>query len=514
VHTDGDQVSRLESDRSSPSMRLPPATPGSGNATDNNAPHWTDTSHAPAQIKSSDLKTTPQASDHSIQAQADQRSSPNRADDVSSSAPNRFVGDLNPEAVLLERTPGSNQSHAQRGDIGVWLDDPAQGKTANGGHAMDTGNLPQCPLDHGACTCASLNSKGLQASDRAALIGIYFSRIHPLFPILDETEFRHRLCDGNTPDTLIRAVCLVAAKDRRAEAHLSHPAILGLMTPRAFARAVYASILKDLRSDVQYDKINLIRILALISLHSEGPDGAEEASMHLAQAIHYSQTIGIHLGRSCNSKELKSRNKLFWSLWSLDKLNAAINGRPVMISDHDLGIAAFKPKPQEDKGFEIWLKLAAMLNKVIALYRPTASPAATGWEEEFPGFEEIVGQSDEPLNSSILSTSQSNMLHSYAYFRSSDTASILLHCRNAVIEIEIHLRRSLLKVILHPTKSSRHANDNTHVRRCHARPSSSTTCTLRNLTSPLDSVQTYASEPTSSSTGTGKVRFQTVLPDT
>jgi len=391
---------------------LPPATPRSENVIAEGAPHKTGTSqsqsYAPVKIGNNDLKTTSQCADRSIHAQADEKSSPNPPDDVSSSVPNRFVGDLNPEAVLLERTSGSNQSHAKRGDIGVWLEDPVQGKATDHGDAVDPVALPQCPLDHSACTCAALDSKAFQASDRAALVNIYFLRIHPFLHILDEAEFRHGLSDGNMPDTLIRAVCLVAAKDGRAEAHLSHPAVLGLMTPRAFSRAIYASILKDLRSDVRYDKITLIRILALISLHSEGPDGAEEASMHLAQAIHYSQTIGIHLGRSGNSKDLEARNKLFWSLWSLDKLNAAINGRPVMISDHDLGIAAFTPKTPQDKAFEIWLKLSAILNQVIALYRPTASPTATGWEEEFPGFEEIIGQSDEPLSPSILSTSNAH----------------------------------------------------------------------------------------------------------
>jgi hypothetical protein len=261
------------------------------------------------------------------------------------------------------------------------------------------------PLNHGINGTSSSNV--LQPADKAALIDIYFSRIHPLLPILDEPEFRQGLRESSIPDTLIRAVCLVASKDDRARGFLRiGPASSTLMETREFSKAIYNTILNDLRSDLRLDKISLIRTLALVSLHSEGSDGAEEASIHLAQAIHHSQSIGIHLGRPSRSQNLEAMNKLFWSLWGLDKLNAATNGRPVMINDQDLGIAAFVPRTPSDRPFDIWLKLATMLSKVISLYRPTASPDATGWEDEFPGFEDMIeDQNSEPIVPSILSRS-------------------------------------------------------------------------------------------------------------
>lgn len=306
---------------------------------------------------------------------------------------------------MLDRTSDDNARH-QRGEVGVWLVDSAV-------HSEDETprkiTRPRASIsrsaNHGIDETTAFDV--LQPSDQAALIDIYFSRIHPLLPILDEPEFRQGLCESSIPNTLIRAVCLVASKDDRAQDFLRIGlASSSLMGTREFSKAIYSTILNDLRGDLRLDKISLIRTLALASLHSEGSDGAEEASMHLAQAIHHSQTIGVHLGRPGRSQNLEAMNKLFWTLWGLDKLNAATNGRPVMFNDQDLGIAPFTPRTPSDRPFDVWLKLATMLSKVISLYRPTASPDATGWEDEFPGFEDMIEyQHSEPFTPSILSRS-------------------------------------------------------------------------------------------------------------
>lgn len=318
----------------------------------------------------------------------------------SGSAPQRFVGDLNPEAVFLDRveTTHGRQSVSQRDPVGVWLDkkewDALVRREGVASHDVLVTSGAASLQGPEVATRDHLvqDSALLEKSDQDALIRIYFSRINSLFPLLDdEASFSPSQREGNVSSVLVRAVCLVAAKDGRAEPHLrlrSHPSMV--MKPRDFAKHMYASVTEALRSDLKIEKVTLIRVLALASMHSEGPDGAEESSLHLAQAIHHAQTIGLHIGRLDDSRSDAAMAKLFWCLWGLDKLNAAINGRPVMISDYDVGVSKFASGKEDDAAFEVLLELLSMLNKVIDLYRPATSPAVTGWEESFPGFEAIV----------------------------------------------------------------------------------------------------------------------------
>ncbi|KAF4627793.1 hypothetical protein G7Y89_g10360 [Cudoniella acicularis] len=342
-------------------------------------------------------------------------SSPKTQDTPRFNIPKRFVGDLNPEAVFLDGPMVNNQPAPLRDGVGVWLekgdwDAVFRDKESTPNLAQDsliTSTNIETPLvdvgTHNPSNSTSLNV--LAVSDQAALIAIYFSRIHPLLPLIDENEFREGLRSSDISECLVQAVCLVAAKDTRSKPHLCLRPGMPVLKPRDFSKTIYTSLFKAVQSGFSCDKITTIRILTLMSLHIEGPDGAEEASLHLSQAIHHAQTIGLHLGRATNSRGGESHKKLFWCLWGLDKLNAAINGRPVMISDSDLGIQNFTSKSPNDKPFEVWLKLARMLSQVIALYRPSALPSVTGWEEDFPGFEEIVDQYDAwSLNLSALTT--------------------------------------------------------------------------------------------------------------
>jgi hypothetical protein len=62
--------------------------------------------------------------------------------------------------------------------------------------------------------------------------------------------------------------------------------------------------------------------------------------------------------------------RLFLCAWTIDRLNAAFHGRPVLMHerDFDLGmkqcIARYKP------AFQVMLRVVDLLDKVISLYRP------------------------------------------------------------------------------------------------------------------------------------------------
>jgi hypothetical protein len=140
-------------------------------------------------------------------------------------------------------------------------------------------------------------------------------------------------------------------------------------------------------------KVTAIQILALLSLHEWGPTGFEDCSLHLMQAIHHAQTIGLHLIRPDDQQTSTSLKALFWCLWSLDRWNAAINGRPVMIHDRDMGQKVDDILPLFESPFRTWLSLTDRLGEVIRFYRPIVD-GNDEQELDLPSFEELVDSSN------------------------------------------------------------------------------------------------------------------------
>jgi hypothetical protein len=299
-------------------------------------------------------------------------------------AKRRFVSDLKPEATFVPRHRPCREINApQNENIGVWVDkrewdalvrqrnDQAAPKSVNESH--NTRDEPR-------------------AAAVGPLIDIYFLKLHPILPLLDEAEFRHEYANGAVPEPLTHAMCLVAAKDSDAESHLQLAGSTSPIPAREFCSRLYATITTAVRHPVKYEKIALIRILALISLHGEGPDGAEEASLCITQALHYTQTMGWHLGQhpGLGSEDNVMPKRMFWCLWSLDRMNSCIHGRPIMMSDIDIAIEPFEPGESGFPAFEVWLYLCRLLNQIISYYRPGTPSTVTGWEDGFPSFEDAV----------------------------------------------------------------------------------------------------------------------------
>ena len=239
----------------------------------------------------------------------------------SSAGGKRFVSDLNPEAAFLSR-PESHSTDEQRppnDDMGIWVDrqewealiKQKNQSTNNGRGASTVHDRPH-------------------SSALGPLVDVYFNRIQPFLPLLDEGDFRQQQAGGSVPEPLVHAVCLIAAKDVQAEPHLKLGQSTTLLPAREFCSRLHASVMGALRGPCRYDKVTLIRILAIASMHNEGADVAEDASMLLSQAMHHAQTLGIHLGQqsSTPSGADLAMKRLFWCLYALDRANSSMNGRP------------------------------------------------------------------------------------------------------------------------------------------------------------------------------------------
>jgi len=308
-----------------------------------------------------------------------------------SASQKRFFSDLNPEATFLNRegsTSGENR-RPLNDDIGVWVDKREWEALVRQRNNVSTGRDYTFTISQGMHPDQRPHSAVL-----GPLIDVYFKKFHTILPLLDEAEFREQHSIGDVPEALIHAMCLVAAKDSGAEPHLRYGSAPSTLPPREFCSRLYASVRGCLRASCQYDKITLIQILALASLHNEGVDGAEEASMLLSQAMHHAQTMGIHLGQHSSTPHGPDSltKRLFWCLYALDRLTSVMFGRPVLMSDIDIAIETFAPGESGFPAFEAWLKITEILNKILGFYRPHKSVDITGWEEPYPGLEEILDE--------------------------------------------------------------------------------------------------------------------------
>lgn len=280
------------------------------------------------------------------------------------------------ESLFVGKLPAAQEpgEAVDRENIGVWV----KGVTAQ--QQLD-------PYLHTYLSSINAFSMPLRP-DREALIQLYYESIDKLLPLVDMNEFikLHRI--GQAPTLLLHAVLLASARHPRARPHLGH------QSTRQFCASTAAKIRALLFAEVEQDRLTLVRVYALLSLHSEGPDGLENGCADLERAFHYAISLGLHHERPFVDKE--QLKQLFWSLWCMDRINACVNARPLIINIEDVGIETIEP----EEHFQLARLIQACwkLEKVIYLYRPTSQgsycpPVPPEVDELFMGDDTV-----DPLN--------------------------------------------------------------------------------------------------------------------
>lgn len=180
-----------------------------------------------------------------------------------------FVGDSNPVVSLLDHRE-SQQSQSQEDHLGAWLDE--ERPPSHQGEARKTTDTlpPKSELD--------------------GLVNIYFRRIHPLLPLLDEDEIRCQISEETISMPLLQAICLVASKDRAAESFLHFKSEATVLRRDIFSERLYEDIIKHMPTRRDKKRVLAIQLLILLSMHEWGPDRSEECTLHLVHAVHHSQT--------------------------------------------------------------------------------------------------------------------------------------------------------------------------------------------------------------------------------
>ncbi|PSK42874.1 Activator of stress proteins 1 [Elsinoe australis] len=292
----------------------------------------------------------------------------------------RFVGDTHAEANLeLEQDDPSERR--DRDGVGIWLDsaDEEAADSDRSHNETTEANIIKGPL--------------IRTENMRMLLSTFLARVQPLFPIL---EAAHTSVDEAVKmnETLALAVCLVAAKDERAKNHLRFAADSTVLPVAAFTKKIHRIIEARVRNWRSFDRLDLIRILTLISTHQEGAEGAEEASMHLSEAIHHAYTVGIHLKRHDAQKTGEDSSRLFWCIWTWDKLSAASNGRPRMAYEMDVGLDFEQSLKLFATPGRLWMKIARLLSSVNDLYNPRPCVDTESHIKDFPRWEFLLEEED------------------------------------------------------------------------------------------------------------------------
>jgi hypothetical protein len=183
----------------------------------------------------------------------------------------RFIGDLNPEAIFLAATsPDATRGTSLEDSIGVWLNTNLSQKALQGNQPAPH---PQSSLFHGSSSLIQkllvpmLEQECLSTiptpSRCEALSKLYFDKVHPMFPVVDQYTYNSR--DPKSPESIIlrQGICLAASKNVSA----GHLLILNESEPpltcRQFGDRISAVMRMSIEMGLVSNKVVVIQVSSL-----------------------------------------------------------------------------------------------------------------------------------------------------------------------------------------------------------------------------------------------------------
>jgi hypothetical protein len=219
------------------------------------------------------------------------------------------------------------------------------------------------------------------------LEGLYFEKIHPIFPVLDEASYRLLATTDPARNLLRQGICLAASRNLCARDHLKIENTLH--SPKEFGKRILGAMRLSIELGLVEDRVVLIQALALMSLFGDGPD--DISSQLCARAVHHVHSTGLHQRwRNRHDEGNKYAIRLLCCIWALDRMNAAFYGRPVMMHERDIGSNLVECFETQDAPFRLFLDVASVLDNIITLYRPSLAALEERPEFGLSSFEELV----------------------------------------------------------------------------------------------------------------------------
>jgi transcriptional regulatory protein AMDR len=173
---------------------------------------------------------------------------------------------------------------------------------------------------------------------RVHLIDTFFKKIHPGFPIVDETQFRNaygnRNTDNSPPLLLLQAILL-------AGAHASdHPSVE--KSRSLIKRSIFRRAKALFEAHYENDRMHLVQAALLFTWHADGADDVSANAYYwIGVACRIAFGLGMHrnLGENSASRmpldERRIYRRIWWTLVQLDVFISLHHGQPLMISTED-----------------------------------------------------------------------------------------------------------------------------------------------------------------------------------
>ena len=165
-----------------------------------------------------------------------------------------------------------------------------------------------------------------------ALLDTYFARIHSKpYYILDESNTRQRLRDGQLPNFLINAIHAVSI---RFVPHLCGGYTGAVRSSQQYALQSRTGI------DVDEPSIDHLQALLLLTMANFQAGKGKKSYMLLSHAISMAFALGLHRELPEELRvapiEREGRRKLFWTCYLIDRFTTSGSKRPPLISDESI----------------------------------------------------------------------------------------------------------------------------------------------------------------------------------
>ncbi|TPX16466.1 uncharacterized protein E0L32_003760 [Thyridium curvatum] len=300
----------------------------------------------------------------------------------------RFVGDLSPEASFLSggRKDDGGGNHPRHADVGVWLGGKPEETHATDdvGESGPSARHRDGPLSQpSGLSCLKTLSAHLRKECLSVLppeyeftfiSELYYAKFDPIYPILHREVLEQY--NPMEATALKQCICLVASLDPALKGQLRLPHTERILPQTEFRACVAAAIKQSLDMGFILDRVVLLQVCALMAFYVDRPSCSELSSYYCAQVVHHSQTLGLHLGWPDDSIQSEKSHRLFWCVWVLDRLNAAINGRPVLYHSRDMDMKITDSVPDQMPSFRLVIRITELLDEAISRYRPNPDSAA------------------------------------------------------------------------------------------------------------------------------------------
>lgn len=174
--------------------------------------------------------------------------------------------------------------------------------------------------------------------------------------------------------------------------------------------------------------ILFVETLALVGYFMQNLNRRDAACLYVGMALRMAITLGLHQESASKelSEEIKEhRRRVWWSVYSLDRIQSVKSGNPITIHDEDIGVALPSKLPHEpDYSAAVVLRHYTKLSQIcgevtVNIYRRTPKSGSTlmasvqriimglsKWHQELP--EELRF---DPARLSISRESVSTLLH-------------------------------------------------------------------------------------------------------